>query len=400
MAKLDTDVALRALATPATKPSELAEHCRTALSVDAVIFWTRRGQQLRTFAIAPEDLDEVSVDMRVGHGVAGKVAESGESLILHDMLDPGEMRAKGLDLRHSRVVREHGWHGGMFVPVKSGRRMVGIFGAYSKVPGALREGLQKHVFGAFANRVASELHRDAISDEFDRVTALGLAALDRAHTIDNAVFALEGEVGRLQKLYTRRLEAKPDFATPEIRRAMTSIIEQSSHVGSNFEALIHQDRLRRSAKIRPQLIKPILEAVASRNVANAEGRKIKLIMDCESDVVAYVRKNDLDRVVDNMVINAIHFHRFRESVEKRYIRIYATPRESPRGTIITVEDNGPGIPEEELPYVFDLMWSSPQHGGSGFGLFFAKRVIEAFGGTIDVESVPYGQTIFTIDLNR
>jgi signal transduction histidine kinase len=397
---LDTDVALNALATAATEPSELARLCRQALAVDAVIFWTRRGQQLMTYAIAPGDLEEISVDMRVGQGVAGRVAQSNTTTIVLDMLDEAEMHAKGFDLRHADVVREQGWRAGMFVPVHSGRRMVGVFGAYSKIPRALRPGLQADIFGAFANRVASELHRDAIAEEFDRVTALGLAAIDRAHTIDNVVFALQGVVDRLQTLYKRRLETYPEFGTPEISRAMTSIIEQSSQVGSNFEALIHEDRLRGSTKTRIQPIRRILEAAVARHAANADSKEIALTLECEPDVTALVRQHDLGRVVENLIINAIHFHPVRLGVNDRYIKVRAESHESPRGTTIVVEDNGPGIPPDEIQYVFDLMWASPQHGGSGFGLFFARRVIEAFGGIIDVESEPMNYTRFVIELNR
>ncbi|MGN6663952.1 MAG: sensor histidine kinase [Solirubrobacterales bacterium] len=396
----DTDIALRALATPATKPTELAELCRTALRVDAVIFWTRRGRQLQTFAIAPTKLAEVSVDMRVGDGVAGKVAESGKAIILHDMLSKAEMRAKGLDLQHGTVVEEHQWRGGMFVPVTAGRRMAGIFGAYSKRPGALRGGLQQDVFGAFANRVASELHRDVISDEFDRVTALGLAAIDRAHTVDNANFILQGEVARFKRLYNKRLEAKPDFATPELRRSLHSILEHSSHLGSNFEALIHEDRLRRQAKPRTQSISEILSAVAKRHKDSAAAQKIDLQLDCEPDLVAMVRKTDLESVIDNLIVNAIQFHPLHLTQSRRYIRIQAFRQESPPATVITVQDNGPGIPDKYLPYVFDLMWSAPGQGGSGFGLFFARRIIEALGGSIDVESLEYEMTTFKIELTR
>jgi signal transduction histidine kinase len=397
---MNTDVALKALATPATEPTQLAELCRQALNVDAVIFWTRRGRQLRTFAIAPKALDEISVDMAVGRGLAGRVAEIDRRVIIRDMLDPGEMSTKGFELQHTGVVREHGWRAGMFVPVRAGRRMVGVFGAYSKTVGMLKRGAQEHVFGAFANRVASELHRDAISDEFDRVTALGLAAIDRAHSIDNVNFALTGAVDRLEKLYKRRLETIPEFATPEIRRTIASIVELSSQVGSNFEALIHQDRLRRSSRTRVQPIESILRNAVARHAASAEEKDIALSLTCTPNIVAYVRSNDLDRVIENLIINAIYFHSVHESRHARHIQINAAAVESPRSTIITVDDNGPGIHDDELAFIFDLMWSSPQHGGSGFGLFFARRIIEAFGGAIYAESNPFTQTRFTIELNR
>jgi signal transduction histidine kinase len=398
---VDIDGALRALATPATKPVEVAELCREALGVDAVIFWIRRGRHLQTFAIAPRELDgEVSVDMQVGEGIAGRVAEKGEPAILTDMQDPDEMTSKGFDLMHGPVVARFGWRGGMFVPVYSGRRMVGIFGAYSKEAGALSGDIQQHVFGAFANRVASELHHSAIADEFDRVTALGLAALDRAHSIDNANFKLQGAVERLEKFYSRRVEKKPDLGTPEIAREIKNIHEHSSNVESNVEALIHQDRLKRSSKVRLQAIGPILQGVVARHEGDALRKKIALSLAAEPDVLAYVRKNDFERVIDNLIINAIHFHPFNESGSKRYIRVTAVRQEEPETTVVAVEDNGPGIPEKDLPFVFDLMWSSPRYGGSGFGLFFARRIIEAFGGTIEVHSVEFRQTRFVIELNR
>jgi signal transduction histidine kinase len=399
LAALDADAAVRALAEPASEPAQLAELCRAALDVDAVIFWTRRGTTLSTFAIAPSAFDEVSLDMRVGEGVAGRVAESGEAIILADMLDDEELSTRGLNLRHPPVIEEHGWRGGMFIPVSSGLRMVGVFGAFSTSIGGLREGLQEHVFGAFANRVASELHRYAITEEFDRVTALGLAAIDRAHTLDNTVFALQGSVTRLQTLYNRRLRAQPELGTPEIRRTIATIAAQSSQVGSNFEALIHEDRLRRSSKSRVQPIAPILAAVVARHGANAEDGSVDIVAEVDANVVAFVRAHDLERVIDNLVVNALHFLKW-GTAKPRYIAISAKQTDTPQRTKIIVEDNGEGIPENELPYVFDLMWASPRHGGSGFGLFFAKRIIEAFGGSIEVQSRQQVLTRFIIELNR
>lgn len=400
MADLDTNVALVALATPANEPSQLAELCRRALDVDAVIFWTRKAQRLGTFAIAPKALDQVSVDMDIGSGVAGRVAASGKSAIVDDMLDPHEMASKKFDLQHADVVTAHGWRAGMFVPVHAGRRMVGVFGAYSTRPQAFDTELQQSVFGAFANRVASELHRDAISDEFDRVTALGLAAIDRAHSMDNVNFALEGAVERLQTIYTRRLRTYPEFSTPEIKRTIESIMQLSSQVGSNFEALIHQDRLHRSSKTRVQAIRPILANAISQHAASADALDIDLELACEPNILAFVRRDDLARVIENLVINAITFHRYHESRFRRHIHVTAKSTETPRATVITVDDNGPGIDENEMPFIFDLMWSSPRHGGSGFGLFFARRIVEAFGGMIDVESTPFERTRFIVELNR
>lgn len=67
-------------------------------------------------------------------------------------------------------------------------------------------------------------------------------------------------------------------------------------------------------------------------------------------------------------------------------------------------DNGQGVPEEALPHLFDQFWRadqarSTQNGeGSGLGLYIAKYIVEAHGGTIRAENG--GGLVFTIQLPR
>ena len=58
---------------------------------------------------------------------------------------------------------------------------------------------------------------------------------------------------------------------------------------------------------------------------------------------------------------------------------------------ISVRDNGPGIPAEELPDIFNKFYrgksASAEVGGAGLGLAIAKGLIELHGGTIEVDSI-------------
>lgn len=65
--------------------------------------------------------------------------------------------------------------------------------------------------------------------------------------------------------------------------------------------------------------------------------------------------------------------------------------ETPKGTQITVSDTGSGIPPEELPKLFEKLRmiggiNERKTGGLGLGLFLAKAIVEAHGGTIEIES--------------
>ena len=71
--------------------------------------------------------------------------------------------------------------------------------------------------------------------------------------------------------------------------------------------------------------------------------------------------------------------------------------------MIDVRDNGIGIPPEELDYIFERFYRVDKSrnsatGGSGLGLSIARRIVEAHGGTIRVESTPGEGSLFTVHL--
>jgi two-component system sensor histidine kinase MprB len=91
----------------------------------------------------------------------------------------------------------------------------------------------------------------------------------------------------------------------------------------------------------------------------------------------------LERAVGNLVENALKFG----------TRAAVAVRQAGRVAIVEVTDDGPGIPEADLPYVFDRFHRSPDARalpGSGLGLAIAKQVTEAHGGRIEAVPQPVG----------
>jgi heavy metal sensor kinase len=127
----------------------------------------------------------------------------------------------------------------------------------------------------------------------------------------------------------------------------------------------------------------------------AEQRRIKI----ESNLAATPCSGDPDRisqVITNLLANAIGFNR-----EAGEVRITVGAQDSK--ALLRVQDTGQGIPEEDLPRIFERFYRvdkarSSVQGRTGLGLAICKAIVDAHGGTIEVSSVRGGGSTFAVRL--
>lgn len=104
----------------------------------------------------------------------------------------------------------------------------------------------------------------------------------------------------------------------------------------------------------------------------------------------------LRQCLDNLISNALG-HSPRGAPVNIFIQQY-TEREA-RWASLQVIDEGPGVPEELLPHIFDRFTSGrSKSGGFGLGLYLANRIAQAHGGRIEVKSTPGKGSRFTLCL--
>lgn len=102
----------------------------------------------------------------------------------------------------------------------------------------------------------------------------------------------------------------------------------------------------------------------------------------------------IDRVFANLIFNALKFTPKGGRITVSYGKAppVEAPEDAPGAVIISVADTGPGIPRQELRYLFDRFYkvhhSRSRVAGSGLGLSIAKEIVELHGGRIWVESSP------------
>jgi len=100
------------------------------------------------------------------------------------------------------------------------------------------------------------------------------------------------------------------------------------------------------------------------------------------------------RIDDPPGINYAHRRRWRLDLEGRPADVFATVH---RAIAITVEDNGTGLPEEDVERVFDPFFTTKAPGeGTGLGLAICAQLIEDIGGRIQAANGPEGGAVFTV----
>lgn len=124
----------------------------------------------------------------------------------------------------------------------------------------------------------------------------------------------------------------------------------------------------------------------ARFEAEAHGRRVRFYG--EGEVLVKVRAELLHRAFENVIRNAVKYTREGTAVEVRVERQTAPDR-----LIVTVDDRGPGVPESDLPAIFEPFFrggAGVKTAGFGLGLAIARRAIEAHGGSIRALNHPSG----------
>jgi signal transduction histidine kinase len=121
----------------------------------------------------------------------------------------------------------------------------------------------------------------------------------------------------------------------------------------------------------------------------ARARRVRLGGHAEPGVAVLADSRELSRMIGNLVTNAIRHTPSEGAVE-------VTARSSRGGVELAVSDGCGGIPEEDLPRVFDVAWRgsnarTPEaSAGSGLGLAIVRGIVEAHRGTVHVDNVDGG----------
>ncbi|CAK21391.1 cell wall metabolism sensor histidine kinase WalK [Listeria welshimeri] len=139
-------------------------------------------------------------------------------------------------------------------------------------------------------------------------------------------------------------------------------------------------------------IAPLLEKVIANFDVLAKENFVELGLELETPNLEYSYDQDrMEQVLINLIMNAIR-HTGKEGYAGKVI-LKQTIDKTRNNLVITVSDNGSGIAEEDIPYLFERFYKADKARkrgkavGTGIGLAIVKNIVEAHNGKISVESV-------------
>ena len=184
-------------------------------------------------------------------------------------------------------------------------------------------------------------------------------------------------------------------------RFLDIIIRHTERLDTIIEDLLSLSRIERESErgeiaLEKGSVREVIDAVGRACLRAARKKNISLECDVEEDLSAKFNARLLEQALVNLVDNAI---KYSEPGKKVELEAKRTGSE----IVITVRDEGCGIPKEHLQRIFERFYRvdkgrSRKEGGTGLGLSIVKHIVSSHRGSIDVESSPGRGSAFSIHL--
>ncbi|MFI9171716.1 HAMP domain-containing sensor histidine kinase [Streptomyces lincolnensis] len=208
---------------------------------------------------------------------------------------------------------------------------------------------------------------------------------DAGHELRTPLTSLRTNI----ELLTRSEETGRPIPEADRKALLASVKAQMTELAALIGDLQELSRSegQRGERVQVIALEDTVESALRR--ARLRGPELTITADLQP---WYVRAEPaaLERAVVNILDNAVKFSPDGGTVEVRLGK-----------GVLTVRDHGPGIPEDELPHVFDRFWRSPSARalpGSGLGLSIVARTVQQAGGEVTLTRAHDGGTVATVRL--
>lgn len=358
---------------------------------------------------AKTDRDTVHLDRGYSSSLKGsslqRIIDTGMPRIINDL---EAYYAAHPDSESTRLILKEGYRSSLTCPLIASGVPIGFIFFSSVEKGTYREehvDLFRRIAGQLSvivekGRLVSELAEQKAAIERQNEALRQLNDLKNA-LLGMAAHDLRNPIASIQMAANLLLSECTELPPEVQNQFLTDISRQTNYMLSLLDDLLDVSQIE-AGKLDLQLeavsVDDFMQEEIDRQNKLAAQKETQVSLALDDSGMVWADPNRLRQVVDNLISNAVKY-----SPAGSHIIVRA--RLIPGYWQISVEDEGPGIKSEERKYLFEFFsrLSAQPTGGeksTGLGLAITRRMVEAHGGTIGVDSQPgEGSTFwFTLPL--
>ena len=338
--------------------------------------------ELRAERGLSQQMREVNRTLTVGEGIIGRVASSGATVVVRDVMGSPDLLPSA-----QAIVRRDRIRGFVCVPIAARGRMLGTLSLGRQTNDPFDEG-EVTLLEATAQQIAIALDNARLSSELvhaEKLSAVGELASGVAHEINNPLTTI---LGLAQLLLSR------SDVTPGIRERIALMADEAARAAAIVQNLLMFSR-HYPPERRPCSLADAVQRVIALKGYQLEHDKVRVTTELDHCPTVWADENQVQQVLLNLVQNA-HQAMARQEGE-RVLTVRLRPRD--RHVAIEVLDSGPGIPANLLSRIFDPFFTTKPPGeGSGLGLSVSYGIVGQHGGRLYAENRPEGGAMFVVEL--
>jgi signal transduction histidine kinase len=338
-------------------------------------------------------------------GITGHVFETGQGELVNDVLQ---------DNRYTPIK---GWQAGseMCVAIRQGARVLGIIDVESSSRNAFTQNdflALESLAGILATVIVSADQYQRLQDtiyqlrdtemeltarmeaqrlaenrlvQAAKLAAVGEMAAGIAHELNNPLTSVTG--------FAELVMDELDAASP-LRSDLDLVMREARRARDVVRRLLDFARQSESAHANASLNKVVEDVTAlTRHLIHANG--VELNLNLQEDLPwVLMDENQMKQVLLNLVHNALQAMPEGGTLE---ITTKSAQKVGRDGVMVSVKDNGVGIPAEDQPRIYEPFFTTKSdHGGTGLGLSVTYGIVSEHGGEIDLISEPGKGALFRV----
>lgn len=343
------------------------------LSVQRISIMIVENNYLVIKAAVGLNLNYKEVKIPLGEGISGKVAITGETIVIN---------------RSTKTNRELGYDtlSYMSVPLKIKNKIIGVLNLTDKKDDFFSDDDIK-IAKYIASQCAISIEKAQIYESMRRsenLQLIGKFTSTIIHDIKNLLNIVQNYVELLE--IESQDENRSDF-----KEYVDNIYTELKLIHGLVMDILDFSKNQISLKCSKIELNEFMEYLIKHTTIMLRPYRIVFEVDYPKEVVFYGDRDKLFRVFFNLINNAV------DAVgENGKIKLLVSKENN--NLIFTIEDNGNGIPSDMIDKIFDPFYTSGKEKGTGLGLAVVKDIINAHKGEISVESKLREYTKFIIKI--